>query len=410
MVFEAYTPEDLDYAESHPQKLGESTMDYNFRIKNRRGNYRGGFQSALGDIGTYVATELMGAKKGYDNKVSQKVIVNIGKGEIKRKKKHQMKKTTRALPIDIPRSGVGMRQSRNIVGMSSIVGEPLRYSNQLQRTAIGYQGYGLDPNSQYNLATILNKQQEINTKLDKASGSVISQPIAPIANPLRSVEEQAVPKVSSIVSQGRLEELLKELKKTREPFTEEKELPKMSYTGLPPEVFPKEMMMASQQRKQISPPEEELEPLAYRLGMPVQQVKRAIEEGIPLPATTQEEFEKQYPRGEMPEYVKILAEMAKEKPSEELQIPSARAQPGFKPTSNEIGMMAFGLGVPVSTVKRQLETFSYTPEELWNKLEESRITRPLSKKERAHLKALQKQAAMTPEELIISENKMYSMA
>lgn len=153
-----FTEDDYSYMDRHPQVMGENLEHYFDRVRNRRGDYHT-FGSALGDIGN-LAVELMGAKRGYNKR---KVV----------KKPKKTATSRRGITINI-QTGRGSRGAttagrrlQQIAGGTSGLTFPNRSNALLQRTGFGFQGYGLDPQSQQNLAQILTKSQEVNKKLEE---------------------------------------------------------------------------------------------------------------------------------------------------------------------------------------------------------------------------------------------------
>ena len=142
----------------HPQVMGESLEHYFNRVRGRKGDYHT-FGSALGDIGN-LAVELMGAKRGYNKRKTLKKPKKTGSPKVP---------LARGITINIQTGRRGASTAGRRLQQIQPTGLtfPNRSNALLQRTGFGFQGYGLDPQSQHNLAQVLSKSQEVNKKLDE---------------------------------------------------------------------------------------------------------------------------------------------------------------------------------------------------------------------------------------------------
>jgi hypothetical protein len=159
-----FSEEDLNYMDRHPQVMGESLEHYLNRVRGRKGDYHT-FGSALGNIGN-LAVELMGAKRGYNKRKTIKKTKKKAGSNINIHIQTVMGRGSRGAT-----TGGRRLQQLQPIGLTF----PNRSDALLQRTGFGFQGYGLDPQSQQNLAQILTKSQEMNKKLEEQNVAIAKE-------------------------------------------------------------------------------------------------------------------------------------------------------------------------------------------------------------------------------------------
>lgn len=229
MLDTQFSDADYEYMDKHPQVMGENLEHYIKRVRSRKGDYHT-FGSALGDIGN-LAVELMGAKRGYNKR---KTITRVRKQK-KTIGSHNINITIKNASGTRPRASSGTATAGRRIQQIQPSGMtfPNRSNALLQRTGLGFQGYGLDPQSQQNLAQVLTKSQEVNAKLDKQTEK-IEEAIQPYI-----FKRGELKKKSDLY--GIPEEMLRE---AAEAGVEPREYYKMIIEGAPEEFSTEEKKMA----------------------------------------------------------------------------------------------------------------------------------------------------------------------